>query len=64
MEATDETAALLCRFINIKQTAWFGFEQPNRAILYFPFIWLPAIVVPTVFIAHLLSLWQLAKINR
>jgi FtsH-binding integral membrane protein len=41
-----------------------GFEQPNRAVLYFPFIWLPAIVVPTVFVAHLLSLWQLAKINR
>lgn len=41
-----------------------GFEQPNRAVLYFPFIWLPAIVVPTVFTAHLLSLWQLAKTNR
>jgi hypothetical protein len=41
-----------------------GFEQPNRAVLYFPFIWLPAIVVPIVFVAHLLSLWQIAKINR
>ena len=44
--------------------ARFGFEQPNRAILYFPFIWLPAIIVPVVFVAHLLSFWQLAKVNR
>ncbi len=44
--------------------ARFGFEQPNRAILYFPFIWLPAIIVPIVFVAHLLSFWQLAKVNR
>ncbi|MEP6924446.1 MAG: hypothetical protein ABI954_08260 [Pyrinomonadaceae bacterium] len=41
-----------------------AFDQPNRAILYFPFIWLPAIIVPTVFVAHLFSLWQLLKINR
>src|SRR6476646_5417771 len=23
----------------------FGFDQPNRAVLYFPYIWLPAIIV-------------------
>ena len=32
----------------------FAFEQPNRAVLRFPFIYLPAIVVPIVFVSHLL----------
>lgn len=42
-------------------TPWqcFGFEQPNVAILYFPFIWLPAVVVPLVLLAHVAALWQL-----
>jgi len=39
----------------------FGFEQPNVGLTYFPFIWLPAIIVPTVLFAHLASLWKLAK---
>ncbi|MFC7000049.1 hypothetical protein [Rufibacter roseus] len=34
----------------------FGFEQPNRAINYFPFILLPAVVVPTVVYTHLSDL--------
>ena len=38
-----------------------AFEQPNRAVLYFPFIWLPAIVVPVVFVSHIWSLWQLFR---
>ncbi len=37
----------------------FGFDQPNRAVLYFPFIWLPALIVPTALFCHLASLWQL-----
>lgn len=37
----------------------FGFEQPNAAVLYFPFVWLPAIVVPVVLFSHLASLWKL-----
>lgn len=37
----------------------FAFDQPNRAILYFPYIWLPTVVVPIVFFSHLISLWQL-----
>ena len=37
-----------------------AFDQPNRAIMYFPLIWLPAIVVPIVLFAHLASLWKLA----
>ena len=42
----------------------FAFDQPNRAVLYFPFIWLPAIIVPIVFVSHILSLWQLLKRSR
>jgi hypothetical protein len=38
-----------------------AFEQPNRGVLYFPFIWLPAIVVPIVFVSHIWSLWQLLR---
>jgi len=38
-----------------------AFEQPNYAVLYFPFIWLPTIVVPIVLFSHLASLWQLFK---
>lgn len=37
----------------------FGFEQPNIALLYSPFIWLPSFVVPAVFMAHLISLRKL-----
>lgn len=36
-----------------------NFEQPNAAVLYFPYVWLPSIVVPIVLFAHLASLWQL-----
>lgn len=39
----------------------FAFEQPNRGVLYFPFIWLPAIIVPIVFVSHVISLWHLLK---
>lgn len=39
----------------------FGFEQPNLGITYFPYIWLPAIIVPIVLFAHLASLWKLLK---
>lgn len=36
-----------------------SFEQPNRAVLYFPYIWLPAVVVPIVLFTHLASLWKM-----
>lgn len=39
----------------------FAFDQPNRAVLYFPFVWLPAAVVPIVLFCHLASLYQLLK---
>lgn len=31
----------------------FAFEQPNRAVLYFPYVLLPAIIVPIVIYTHL-----------
>jgi hypothetical protein len=39
----------------------FGFEQPNRAINYFPFILLPATIVPIVIYTHLTDLIKLRK---
>lgn len=36
----------------------FAFHQPNIAILYFPFIWLPSIVVPIVLFSHLAGIWS------
>lgn len=39
----------------------FAFEQPNVAILYFPYARLPAVVVPIVLLAHVVALRQLAK---
>jgi hypothetical protein len=37
-----------------------AFEQPNFAIMYFPFNWLPSVVVPIVLFSHLAALWKLA----
>ncbi|MBK9153128.1 MAG: hypothetical protein IPM25_02725 [Chloracidobacterium sp.] len=41
-----------------------SFDQPNRAILYFPFIWLPAIVVPIVMFSHFASLYKLFRQSK
>lgn len=38
-----------------------AFDEPNRAIIYFPFIWLPSVIVPIVLFSHLTSIWQLWK---
>lgn len=38
-----------------------AFDQPNRAIIYFPFIWLPTVIVPLILFSHLASVWQLLK---
>lgn len=37
----------------------FGLDQPNWAVLQFPFTWLPSVVVPIVLFSHLLSLRML-----
>lgn len=38
-----------------------AFEQPNRAVLFFPFIWLPSVIVPLVLFAHLVTIKRLLK---
>ncbi len=38
-----------------------GFDQPTVAVLYFPFVWLPGIVVPLVIFSHLISIRLLLK---
>jgi hypothetical protein len=37
----------------------WAFDQPNIAILYFPFVWLPSCVVPLVLLSHLATIKQL-----
>ena len=39
----------------------FGFDQPNIAVLNFPFSWLPTFIVPIVFFGHLVAIRQLSK---
>lgn len=44
-----------------------AFEQPNVALLHFPFGWLPAVLVPLVLLAHVAAVWQLLSqraVNR
>jgi len=38
-----------------------AFDQPNIAVLYFPFNWLPSFVVPIVLLSHLAAIRQLIK---
>ena len=42
-----------------------AFDQPNIGVFYFPFIWLPGIIVPLVLLAHLAVIRHLmkAKVN-
>jgi len=39
----------------------FGFNQPDIALFYFPFVWLPGCLVPMVIFAHVFSIRQLLK---
>ena len=55
------TTAILSFPFPLQQMA---FDQPNRGVLYFPFIWLPTVVVPLVLFSHLISLWQLLTDSR
>lgn len=38
-----------------------AFDQPNVAVLYFPYVWLPAFVVPAVLLAHLVAIRKLLQ---
>lgn len=37
----------------------WAFDQPNIAVLYFPFNWLPSCIVPIVLLSHLAAIRQL-----
>jgi hypothetical protein len=38
-----------------------AFDQPNVAVLYFPFVWLPCCIVPLVLFSHLTAIRRLIK---
>lgn len=58
---------LLCNIVTIAILSaptplqHLAFEQPNVGILYFPFIWLPSMIVPLVLISHLASIRLLLR---
>ena len=39
----------------------FAFEQPNRAVNFFPFILLPAVIVPIVIWTHITDIIKLSR---
>lgn len=39
----------------------FAYDQPNVAILNFPFVWLPTFIVPVILFGHLVSIRKLLK---
>ncbi|HEX4849485.1 MAG TPA: hypothetical protein VFV08_01700, partial [Puia sp.] len=39
----------------------FAFDQPNIGLAYFPFIWLPAFIVPAVLFSHIVCIIKLRK---
>jgi hypothetical protein len=41
-----------------------AFDQPNIAVLHFPFVWLPCCIVPIVLFAHLASIKHLLDKNK
>lgn len=42
----------------------FAFDQPNIGVTYFPFIFLPGLIVPVVLFAHLASIRQLLDLKE
>ncbi len=42
----------------------FAFEQPNVALLYFPFVWLPCFIVPVVLLAHLVAIRNMVRMKK
>ncbi len=36
-----------------------AYDQPNIGVTYFPFVWIPAVIVPIVLFSHLASIRQL-----
>jgi len=56
MLLTIVVIAILSAPLPIQQ---FGFDQPNLALVKFPFIFLPAFIVPIVFLSHFLAIKKL-----
>ena len=42
----------------------FGMEQPNIAVFYFPYVWLPTVIVPLVVLAHISTFLKLFSKNN
>lgn len=40
-----------------------SFDQPTVAILYFPFVWLPACIVPLVLFSHIAAIRRLLRLQ-
>lgn len=38
-----------------------AFDQPNVALFYFPFVWLPCFIVPIALLAHIVNIRKLIK---
>ena len=57
--------ALLTNIVTIAVLAFpspfqtIGLSQPNIGVTYFPFVWLPAVIVPIVLFCHVASLYKL-----
>lgn len=41
-----------------------AFDQPNIGVTYFPFVWLPAVIVPIVLYSHLVSIKILLNLRN
>jgi hypothetical protein len=52
--------AILSAPLPIQQLA---FEQPNIAVLYFPFTFLPGFIVPIVLFSHLVVISKITRNN-
>lgn len=59
--------ALLVNIVTIAVLAFpspfqmVGLDQPNIGVTYFPFIWLPGVIVPIVFFSHIVSISRLVS---
>lgn len=42
----------------------FGFDQPNRAVSYFPFVLLPAVIVPIVIYTHITDIIHINRLIK
>jgi hypothetical protein len=41
-----------------------AFDQPNVAVLYFPFVWLPCFIVPVVLLSHLTAIRSIVSMKK